>query len=146
MILYQATANPTGPAAEFLRRLQAGQFFLYVSDEILDEARDVLSRPRIRAKNPRVTDETVRETLDLLDRMARMLSDVPSLFSLPRDPDDEPYLNLAITADADDLVTRDKDLLDLMQDAGFCAQYPRLTILNPVAPLQILTRPPQQPS
>ena len=45
---------------------------------------------------------------------------------------------------ADYLVTWDKDLLDLMQDASFRAQYPRLTILNPVALLQILTPPPQQ--
>ena len=67
---------------------------------------------------------------------------MPSLFSLPRDPDDEPYLNLAIAAGADYLVTWDKDLLDLMQDASFRAQYPRLTILNPVALLQILTPPP----
>ena len=41
-------------------------------------------------------------------------------------------------------VTWDNDLLDLMQDATFRAQYPRLTILNPVALLQIL-RPPAQP-
>ena len=146
MLFYQATASLTGPAAELLRRLEAGQFILYVSDEILNEARDVLSRPKLRAKNPRITDETVRETFDLLDRMAQLVSNVPSLFSLPRDPDDEPYLNLAIAADADHLVTWDKDLLDLMQDAGFCAQYPRLTSLNPVALLQILTRPPQQQS
>ena len=52
MILYQATASLTGPAAELLRRLEAGQFILYVSDEILNEARDVLSRPKLRAKNP----------------------------------------------------------------------------------------------
>ncbi len=144
MILYQATASLTGPAAELLRRLEAGQFILYVSDEILDEAHDVLSRPKLRAKNPRVTDETVRETFDLLDRLARTVSDVPSLFSLPRDPDDEPYLNLAIATDADYLATWDKDLLDLMQDAGFRAQYPRLTILNPVALLHIVTLPPYQ--
>jgi putative PIN family toxin of toxin-antitoxin system len=144
MLFYQATASLTGPAAELLRRLEAGQFILYVSDEILNEARDVLSRPKLRAKNPRITDETVRETFDLLDRMAQLVPNVPSLFSLPRDPDDEPYLNLAIAADADYLVTWDKDLLDLMQDAGFRAQYPRLTILNPVALLQILTRPSQQ--
>jgi len=148
MILYQATANLAGPAAELLRQLEAGRFVLYVSDEILDEARDVLGRPKLRAKNPRVTDETVRETFDLLDRLARTVSNVPSLFSLPRDPDDEPYLNLAIAlaiaAGADYLVTWDKDLLDLMQDASFRAQYPRLTILNPVALLQILTPPPQQ--
>jgi uncharacterized protein len=144
MILYQATANLTGPAAEFLRQLEAGRFTLYVSDEILDEARDVLGQPKLRDKNPRVTDETVQQTFDLLGRLARTVSKVPSLFSLPRDPDDEPYLNLAIAADADYLVTRDKDLLDLMQDAGFRAQYPRLTILSPVALLRLLMPPPQQ--
>jgi putative PIN family toxin of toxin-antitoxin system len=145
MILYQATANLAGPAAELLRQLEAGRFILYVSDEILNEARDVLSRPKLRAKNPRVTDETVQETFDLLDRLAQTVSYVPSLFSLPRDPDDEPYLNLAIAVDADYLVTWDKDLLDLMQAAGFRAQYPRLTILNPVALLRILTPQQQQP-
>jgi putative PIN family toxin of toxin-antitoxin system len=144
MILDQATANLAGPAAELLRRLEAGRFILYVSNEILDEARDVLSLPRFRAKNSRVADETVRETFDLLDRVARMVPNVPSLCSLPRDPDDEPYINLAIAVDADYLVTWDKDSLDLMQDAGFRARYPRLIILNPVALLQILTPPPQQ--
>ena len=106
MILYQATASLTGPAAELLRRLEAGQFILYVSDEILDEAHDVLSRPKLRSKNPRVTDETVRETFDLLDRLAQTVSDVLSLFSMPRDPDYEPYLNLAIATDADYLGER----------------------------------------
>ena len=51
---------------------------------------------------------------------------------------------LAIAANADYLVTWDKDMLDLMQDEGFRIQYPRLTILNPVALLQVLTRPPEQ--
>jgi putative PIN family toxin of toxin-antitoxin system len=141
MILYQATACTTGPAAEILRQLEAGRFILYVSHEVLDEARDVLSRPKLRAKSPPITDETVQETFDLLGRLAQTVSLVPSLFSLPRDPDDEPYLNLA--ADADYLATWDNDLLDLMQDATFRAQYPRLTILIPVALLQIL-RPPAQ--
>jgi putative PIN family toxin of toxin-antitoxin system len=144
MILYQATANTTGPAAELLRQLEAGQFILYVSDEILDEARDVLSRPKLRAKSPRLTDETVQETFDLLDRLAQMVSQVPSLFSLPRDPNDEPYLNLALAISADYLASWDKDLLDLMLDASFCARYPGLTILNPVALLQILRPPAQQ--
>ena len=115
MILYQATANAAGPAAELLRQLEAGQFILFVSDEILDEARDVLSRPKLRAKNPRVTDHTVQQTFDLLNRLHRTVSNVPSLYPPSRDPDDEPYLNLAIATDADYLVTRDKDLLDLMQ-------------------------------
>lgn len=143
MFLYQATASTTGPAAELLRQLEAGRFILYVSHEILDEARDVLSRPKLRARSPRITDETVQETFDLLGRLAQTVSLVPGVFSLPRDPDDEPNLNLALAADADHLVTWDNDLLDLMQDATFCARYPRLTILDPVALLQILKRPAQ---
>jgi putative PIN family toxin of toxin-antitoxin system len=139
MILYQATANQSGPAAKLLRQLETGQFTLYVSDEVLDEARDVLSRPKLRAKNPRITDEAVQKTFDLLGRLAQTVSDVPSLYSLPRDPDDEPYLNLALAAHADYLVTWDKDLLDLMQDASFRAEHPRLTILDPVVLLQTLT-------
>ncbi len=65
----------------------------------------------------------------------------PAAMSLPRDPDDEPYLNLAVAASADYLVTRGNDLLDLMQDSAFRARCPRLTILDPVALLQILSPP-----
>jgi putative PIN family toxin of toxin-antitoxin system len=113
-----------------------------VSDHVLAEVREVLERPRVRAKNPAVTDETTRELLDRLARIATKVADVPSLFSLPRDPDDEPYVNLALAADADYLVTRDRDLLDLMNDPGFRASHPRLIILNPVALLQVLTPTP----
>ena len=63
MILYQATAQTTGPAAAFFTHLQDGHFSLFVSDETLDEARDVLTRPKLRTKNPRITDEAVQATL-----------------------------------------------------------------------------------
>jgi hypothetical protein len=56
MILDQATAHLAGPAAQLLRRLAAGPFLRNVSDEIREEARDVVSRPKLRAKNPRVTE------------------------------------------------------------------------------------------
>jgi len=79
-----------------------------------------------------------------IDQVARKIDDVPASYSLPRDPDDEPYLNLALAANADYLVTWDKDMLDLMQDEGFRSQYPQLTILNPVALLQALTPSPEQ--
>ena len=51
----------------------------------------------------------------------------------------------AITTAADYLVTRNNDMLDLMQDAAFRARYPTLTILDPVALLQILNPPTQRP-
>jgi uncharacterized protein len=115
-----------------------------VSDAILAEVRDVLERPRVRAKNPTITDQVVDDFFHRIDQVAQKIDDVPTSYSLPRDPDDEPYLNLAIAADADYLVTWDQDLLDLMHDATFRSQYPRLIIVNPVALLQIL-RPAAQP-
>src|SRR5262245_32761689 len=116
MVFFQATARPTGPAARlFLDFVEAGRLALYVSDAILDEVRDVLSRPRIRAKNPALTDEAVAEFCDRVRHVAQKIDPVPATFALARDPDDEPYLNLAIAAAADYLVTRDKDMLDLMQ-------------------------------
>ena len=138
----QAVAGPSGPASRLLRLLEARRFTIYVSDHVLAEIREVLERPKVRAKNPAVTDETTGELLDRLARLATKVSEVPNLYSLPRDPDDEPYVNLALAAGADYLVTRDKDLLDLMYDPDFRASHPHLTILNPVALLQLLTPPP----
>jgi predicted nucleic acid-binding protein len=52
---------------------------------------------------------------------------------LPRDPTDEPYLNLAIAVKASFLVTRDGDMLSLMQDDNFKSRYPSLAIIDPPA-------------
>jgi uncharacterized protein len=139
MTFLQATASPTGPTAELLQLLDAGRFTLHISEAILLEVRDVLGRPRVRRKNPRLTDERVDELLRHLDLVAVLVTDVPKVSSLPRDPKDEPYLDLALATEARYLVSRDKDLLDLMADPGFRASHPGLTILDPVAFLRLIS-------
>ena len=67
-----------------------------------------------------------------------MFANVQKEVTLPRDPKDEPYLNLAIVAVANYLVSRDKDLLDLMQDQSFREHYSDLIILDPVAFLKVI--------
>ena len=62
-----------------------------------------------------------------------MAEDVPTVYRFERDPKDEPYLNLAIATHAPFLVTRDHDLLDLMQDDASRKAYPGLTIIDPPA-------------
>jgi predicted nucleic acid-binding protein len=93
----------------------------------------------------------LHETAFLADvrAIAVALKDVPHLFSYPRDPDDEPYVNLAIAAGARYLVSWDNDLLDLMQDEDFLQRLPDLTISNPVPllkafPTKQLNRAPEQ--
>lgn len=61
----------------------------------------------------------------------------------PRDPDDEPYLNLAIEAGAEFLVTRDRDLLDLMrwdreEGRTFQRRFPKLKNVDPVTFLKLI--------
>src|SRR5207302_532193 len=83
----------------------------------LAEVAEVLSRPRLRAKYPDLTDERRDQLLAVIRHVAEIVSAVPRTVLLARDPDDESYLNLAVTSGATYLVTRDKDLLDLMGDA-----------------------------
>jgi hypothetical protein len=63
MVFLQATARPSGPAGRLLLDfVEGGQLTLFVSDTIVEEVRDVLGRPRVRAKNPAITDEAVCST------------------------------------------------------------------------------------
>lgn len=65
---------------------------------------------------------------------------MPRIEKLDRDPKDEPYLNLAIAAKATYLVSRDRDLLDLMADPTFRQRHPDLLILDPVEFLREIER------
>jgi predicted nucleic acid-binding protein len=63
--------------------------------------------------------------------------------TLPRDPKDESYLNLAVAVGARYLVTWDNDLLDLRKDTAegedFRTRFPTLTVLTPVELLRELS-------
>jgi uncharacterized protein len=140
MVFFQAASRPEGPAARlFMEFIETGRLTIFVS-----EVRDVLARPNIRAKNPAITDKTIDDFFRRIEQVAQRIDDVPASYALPRDPDDEPYVNLALAANADYLVTWDKDMLDLMRDENFRQHYPQLMILNPVALLEALTRPAEQ--
>jgi putative PIN family toxin of toxin-antitoxin system len=131
MIYLQAATNENGPAYACLRLVEEGALSLYLDRETLAEVRDVLGRQRLRRKFKRLTDELVDEFLQAVAARAVMLDDVPRIFEYRRDPDDEPYLNLAIAAKARYLVSRDNDLLDLMRDSAFTARFPTISILQP---------------
>ena len=96
----------------------------------------------MRGSNP---DAQVQTGLDRFDIKAIMVPNPPPYVTYPRDPDDEPVINLAIHVEADYIVTRDKDLLALSDESQpegrfFRKQFPHLTILDPVAFLQIMQK------
>jgi predicted nucleic acid-binding protein len=78
--------------------------------------RDVLNRPEIRALKPDLSPAEVARFLEAVAYRSVVVRDVPSVLTWPRDPKDAPYMNLAVAAETDYLVTRDKDLLALNSD------------------------------
>ena len=75
---------------------------------------------------------------EAIEAAATLLNDFPEPFASQRDPDDAHDVNLAIAAQASLIVSRDRDLLDLMDaskadSADFRRLYPNLLILDPVA-------------
>lgn len=118
MLFLQAAARPSGPAAALLELVEIGELELFVSEACLEEIRDVLNRPSLQRKFPLLTSSIVNDFLDRIRLNSVLLTDVPSVFVLERDPKDAKYVDLAIGAKADFLVTRDNDLLDLRKSGS----------------------------
>lgn len=135
MSFVQAIANEESAAAQALDLLDEGAITLFVSDAVLSEMRDVLSRPYLRQLLPNITDERVANLFRRLEKKAVYIKNVPEEFHYERDPKDERYINLAIVTSARYLVSKDKDLLDLVNpsikgSATFRTRYPMLKILK----------------
>lgn len=137
-LFLQAAISSGGPAAACMELVDEGAVTLVISPSVLAEARDVLTRPKLARKFASLSPEYVERFLANVEARAELMHEVPHAIALPRDPKDEPYINLAIASGARYLVTRDKDLLDLMGDQALRQHAPTLSILDPVALLQEL--------
>lgn len=143
MVFLQGAAKARGPAAACLNLVEAGHVQLFLSDEILREVHDVLTRPKLQKKFPALTNDRVRDFLNRLRATASVVGDPPKVISFERDPKDEKYLNLAAATAPAYLVSRDNDLLDLQKEetqgrdaiAKWCGQT---QFVDPVAFLKIM--------
>jgi len=117
-VFVQAVAFP-GAAYQCFSHVMRGPDRLLVSEYVLAEVRYVLSMPWLQAKLPGITPKRVEALLYHLERTAIYVHSVPRVFDFPPDPDDAPYLDLAIHTGAFALVTRDKEILKLRE-----ATYP----------------------
>src|SRR5688572_32802352 len=108
MIYVQGAARTKNPANACFELVEAGVIELYLSQEILTEIEDVLARPKFRKRFASLTDEMIEVFLDDSKGKAVILKSAPSVFKYPRDPKDEKYINLAVEANADYIVSRDK--------------------------------------
>lgn len=145
-VFLQGLLSKSSPAVKCLELFENDRVRLVMSEDVLAEIKDVLSRPRLRENNPNLTDGKVEDLIEMLLLKAEFVEEVPEHFTFSRDPNDEPYLNLAIETKAVFLVSRDNDLLDLMTDHSdeakdFRRRFRKIKIVNPVEFLQIMDKP-----
>ena len=140
-IYLQALLNPNSPASACLALVHTGRVAACLSAQILDEISEVLSRPFVFNLLPHATPEMIQAFLSDIIAASSLIRHIPAKFAFARDPKDEPYINLAVAAGADYIVTRDKDLLDLMtshtdEAKEFRQRFRPLKVVDPVAFLQ----------
>jgi len=114
---------------------------LIASPYVLAEVREIhLKTPAKYGITAQQTDELALSIVSF----ATIVTDVPSVYRHPYDPDDSHYVDLAVKEDARVIVSRDRHLLmlaDMTRKEGqdFKARFPMIRILDPVQLLGELT-------
>lgn len=104
------------PPAQLLDAWKENKYSLLVSNELLEEIREVVSRNHIKNKYS-LSSEKIMHLLTALKLSAEVVDPAPEN-TLPfhcRDPKDDMLLAAAFGGGADCLVTGDKDLLALQK-------------------------------
>ena len=118
------TARPGGASHELLRFAAGDAFTLHLSPAIVQETeRVLLTRKRLK-EHFQYRDEDVRTYITNLVVLAEVTAEITDIPRVVRDPNDDMVIACALAVDADYIVTRDKDLLDLQR-------YNDITILSP---------------
>lgn len=98
-VLVSGLLSPGGPPGRILDLVTSGRVLLLFDDRILAEYRDVLARPRLR-----IPPVEAAGILDLIERDGLLTVAAPLAAELP-DPDDLPFLEVAVAGQVDALVT-----------------------------------------
>ena len=110
---------------------------MLLSRAVLREYRDVLGRDELTRQHPAITPEVVELVIERLRYFADVINPVRARFRYQRDPDDECFIELAISGAATHIVTHDNDLLSLPNehsDVGkrFRQRLPAVRVCTPL--------------
>lgn len=144
-IFIQVLLNPNGIAAKCLEVVRNGQATLFVSKEALAEFSDVILRPNILSRLPDADEFQIQSFTEYIISLSTFVDFVPHIFNFERDPKDEIIIDLGVKAKADYIVSRNKDLLDLMtgytdECKDFRRRFRRLKVVNPSEFLAIVEK------
>lgn len=116
--LVAGTISLQGTAAEIIAAWRDGRIAVVTCEEIITEYQVVLNRSSIRRRYRHIRSGTIAASVATLREYGRLVTvtQVPQV--VVRDPDDNVILACATAGDADYVVSRDRDLLDLVAYRG----------------------------
>ena len=98
-VLAAGLLSPFSPCGEIVRMVSSGELVLCLDARILSEYDDVLRRPKFRFEHDKVA-----ALMDYIEYRGQIVASSHLSRSLP-DPDDEPFLEIALSGDAEYLIT-----------------------------------------
>ena len=111
-ILISATINQ-GKPYQILRLAKEGKIIIVLSLNILEEFKEVISRPRFGFSNSQISD-----VLKHIINISEIVIPNVKINIVKKDPDDNMILEAAVSGDAKYIVSGDGDLLDLLEYRG----------------------------
>jgi len=104
-----------GNPRKIIKRVADGLDKLFIAEYIIDELEDVLRRPIFG-----LSSEEAELRIAEIERLGKKVAASPErrVTGVCRDPDDDIYLECAVSAGADYLITGDRDLLDIKEYGG----------------------------
>ena len=134
-VFLQAMLSERGAARACWERVAADEVELFVTQYMIDEIEALPDKRELR-RYRQITGSRVDAFVKQLRAVARLVDDPPPLFAYSRDPDDAHYVNVALATGAMLVVSRDRDLLDLMTEINpegksLRNSYPSFQVLTP---------------
>lgn len=77
MVFLQGLISESGVAVRCFELFENGLIKLFVSEEILAEIQDVITRPKLQAKYSRLTNERAENLIEVLRTKATLIKNVP---------------------------------------------------------------------
>jgi putative PIN family toxin of toxin-antitoxin system len=122
-VLISALIKRQGTTGDVLLALRNGRFIMIYTTDILVEIIDVLGRPAIRSKY-HIEPDDITSLINLIRLRGELVTSKRKITAC-RDPKDDKFLEAALAAEAECIVSGDADLLDL-------SPFENIPVLRPV--------------
>jgi len=144
-IYIQTFLNSSGESGQCFSLARSRKIELFITKAVLEEIVNVINRPGVLSFLPDATGEQIEIFVSSISEMANVVDVSSGIFSFSRDPKDEIVIELAVGSEAEFIITRDKDLLELMtgidlESKQFRQRFRGLKVVEPKEFLQIISK------